>query len=175
MSTPAGSTGEPEQSGLARFNSLSAAAAADALYACFAHRGWADSVAADRPYGSLAALDAVAERAWAQLGPGDWLEAFRAHPRIGESGGHSPAASEREQRGVASASRDTLDALARENQRYEERFGHVFLIAAAGRSADEILAELRRRIDSDATSELAEAAREQRRITRTRIERMLEA
>lgn len=171
MSTRAGSA----ETGLARFNSLSPAAAASALYACFAHRGWAERVAAGRPYAGLAALDAAAERAWAELAPEDWLEAFRAHPRIGEQGGHSPAASEGEQRGVSAASKDTLNALARENQRYEKRFGHVFLIAAAGRSAGEILAELSRRMDNDAAGELAEAAREQRLITRMRIARMLEA
>ena len=173
--TPAASAGEPDDSGLARFNSLSSTDAAAGLYSCFAHRGWADRVAAGRPYGSREALNAAAERAWAELRPQDWLEAFRAHPRIGERGGHSPEVSEREQRGVTLASRDTLEALARENQRYEERFGHVFLIAAAGRSADEILAELRRRVDNDPAGELAEAASEQRRITRLRIEMMLEA
>ncbi len=175
MSTPAGARAASEPPGLARFNSLSPEAAASALYACFAHPGWAARVASGRPYESLAALDAAADRAWAEMESRDWLAAFRAHPRIGERGGQSPEASEREQTGVASASRDALDALARENQVYEQRFGHVFLIAAAGRSADEILSELRRRMDNDAAGELAEAAREQRRITLMRLERMLES
>jgi len=175
MSMPGGTADESEKAGLARFNSLSPQAAASALYACFAHHGWADRVAAGRPYESLAGLVAAADQAWAELGSPDWLESFRAHPRIGERGGQSPQASAREQRGIAEASRDALDALARENQVYEQRFGHVFLIAAAGRSADEILSELRRRLDNDAAGELAEAAREQRRITLMRLERMLES
>src|SRR5207247_3542399 len=71
------------------------------------------------------------------------------------------------------ASPVTLSSLAVENRRYEERFGHVFLIAASGRSAVEILAELRRRMNNDAATELQEAAREQRRIARLRLEKAL--
>jgi 2-oxo-4-hydroxy-4-carboxy--5-ureidoimidazoline (OHCU) decarboxylase len=68
---------------------------------------------------------------------------------------------------------DTLAALAAENQRYEARFGHVFLISAAGRTAEEVLATLRRRIESDAATELGVAAEEQRKITRLRLASML--
>jgi 2-oxo-4-hydroxy-4-carboxy--5-ureidoimidazoline (OHCU) decarboxylase len=71
------------------------------------------------------------------------------------------------------ASGQTLAALAEENRRYEDRFGHVFLIAASGRAAEEILGELRRRMANDPAAELDEAARELRKITRTRLERMV--
>jgi 2-oxo-4-hydroxy-4-carboxy-5-ureidoimidazoline decarboxylase len=100
----------------------------------------------------------------------DWAEALAGHPRIGERGGSSPVASEREQSGVRAAAATTLDQLAAENRRYENRFGHVFLIAAAGKSADEILAALRERMDNDPVTESRVAASEHRKIARLRLE-----
>jgi 2-oxo-4-hydroxy-4-carboxy-5-ureidoimidazoline decarboxylase len=102
----------------------------------------------------------------------EWLDAMKAHPRIGERGGDAPASSRREQGRAMASSHETLDALAAENRRYEERFGHVFLIFASGRSGEEILAELRRRMKNDPATELQEAKRELRRIARLRVERL---
>jgi OHCU decarboxylase len=156
------------------FNDLPSESAELSLYECFANRGWAARVAAGRPYRNLPELFAAAESAWAGLAAEGWLAAFSAHPRIGESGGHAPAHSEREQNLVAQAHSATLAALAAENHRYEERFGHVFLIAAQGRGADEILDELRRRMSHDPATELRIASEEQRKISRMRLERLLE-
>ena len=156
-----------------RFNALSSAEAEDQLYATFADRTWAGEVASGRPYRDIDQMLDAAEVAWTKLKPGDWLRAFAAHPRIGESGGHAPATSEREQSGVRQASGRTLAVLAEENRRYEARFGHVFLIAARGRSADDILHALRRRMSNDPVTELEVAATEQRRITRLRLLEML--
>ena len=151
------------------FNALPAAGAEEQLYSTFANDGWAKRLAARRPYRDLDSLLAAAESAWADLKPGDWLEAFKAHPRIGEGGGHAPATSEREQSGVRQASARTLAALAAENRAYEARFGHVFLIAARGRSAEEILRALRQRMSNDPFREIEVAAAEQRKITRMRL------
>jgi len=159
--------------GIASFNALPSQEAETRLYACFAHRAWAARVAAGRPYDNLAELMVATESAWSQLTTDDWLVAFTAHPRIGEKGGHAPATSKREQRQVAQGSVVTLEAIAAENREYEKRFGHVFLIAAHGRTADEILSELRRRMTNDAATELQVAAGEQRKITRLRLERFL--
>ena len=109
----------------------------------------------------------------AKLKRPDWLEAFAAHPRIGERGGHAPAASNREQKGVMSAREETLAVLAEGNRLYEERFDHVFLISAAGRSAEDVVAALRHRIENDPATELNVAAEEQRKITRLRLRSML--
>lgn len=106
------------------------------------------------------------------LSDDEWLAAMKAHPRIGERGGDAPASSSREQSRALASSRETLDALAVENRRYEERFGHVFLIFASGRSGEEILAELRRRMKNDQATELQEAKRELRQIARLRVERL---
>ncbi len=140
------------------------------LFTCFASHRWAAHVADGRPYANLEALLDAAEQAWSELEPSDWTEALAGHPRIGERGGSSPVASEREQSGARTAAATTLDDLAVENRRYEDRFGHVFLIAAAGKSADEILAALRERMDNDPVTESRVAASEHRKIARLRLE-----
>jgi OHCU decarboxylase len=144
--------------------------AQERLFACFASRRWARQVADGWPYPDLDGLLDAAERAWAELEPADWAEALAGHPRIGERGGSSPVASEREQSGVRAAAAPTLVRLAAENRLYEARFGHVFLIAAAGKSADEILAVLRARMDNDPVTEAQVAAAEHRKIARLRLE-----
>ena len=130
-------------------------------------------MAAGWPYANLEALLDAAERAWASLEPSDWADALQGHPRIGEGGGSAPAASEDEQRGVRAAGADVLEQLAEGNRRYEARFGHVFLIAAAGKGPEEILAALRRRMGNDPVTEAQVAAAEHRKIARMRLERMM--
>jgi 2-oxo-4-hydroxy-4-carboxy-5-ureidoimidazoline decarboxylase len=158
---------------LNEFNLLPSEDAERRLLACFASQSWAHQVAESRPYADVAALLDAAERAWSGLAPSDWDEALRGHPRIGERGGGSPAASEHEQRGVRAAGAAALAELADENRRYEARFGHVFLIAAAGKDAGEILEELRGRMGNDPVTEAEVAAAEHRKIARMRLERMM--
>jgi len=158
---------------LAWFNGLPRNEAERRLRACCGSHAWASAVAARRPYADFAALVNVSEEVWSGLAPADWLEAFAAHPRLGDSGGHSPESSMKEQSRVMEAGDDTLTALAAENRRYEARFGHVFLLSAAGHTAEEVLETLRRRIESDAATELEAAADEQRKITRLRLASML--
>lgn len=103
----------------------------------------------------------------------EWLAAMKAHPRIGGRGGEAPESSRREQSRAMASAPETLAALAAENRRYEGKFGHVFLIFASGRSGEEILAELRRRMSNDPAGELMEAKRELRHIAKLRLERVL--
>jgi OHCU decarboxylase len=159
--------------GLDRFNRLSDEEAAGELLAVCHSRRWAKEVAAGRPYPDLAALQQAADDVWLGLSPEDWREAFEAHPRIGEAGGASAGWSRQEQAGVGGAGQDTQAAIARGNATYEARFGHVFLISAAGRDADEILAALTERLGNDPATELRVAAEEHRRITRLRIEKLM--
>jgi 2-oxo-4-hydroxy-4-carboxy-5-ureidoimidazoline decarboxylase len=154
---------------LNELNSLSPEEAQQRLYSCFASHKWGRLVAEGRPYADLDALFVAAERAWSELEPRDWSEALAGHPRIGERGGSSPGASEREQGAVRTADDEVLVQLAEENRRYEARFGHVFLIAAAGRGADEILGAMRKRIGNDPVTEAQTAAAEHRKIARLRM------
>ena len=152
-------------------NGLSKDAARAALRRCCGARRWADEMLAARPFGTDAELIAAAERVWWGLGRADWLEAFAAHPRIGERTGE--AWSRREQAGVDGAAEATRAALAQGNRAYEERFGHVFLICAAGQTADEMLGALRRRLVNDPATELRVAAEEHAKITRLRLDRLV--
>src|SRR4029077_12805106 len=155
------------------FNGLPRDEAERRLLECCGSRAWAASVSAGRPYADLAALVRTSEAVWSELEPSDWLEAFAAHPRLGESAGRSPDSSQKEQSRIMNAAGETLAALAGENASYEKRFGHVFLLSAAGRTADAVLAILRQRIGNDSETELKVAAGEQSKITRLRLEGML--
>lgn len=152
-------------------NRLPAAEAVAALLACCASRRWAATVAAGRPYPTPEALYDGAERAWWSLDEADWHEAFAAHPRIGER--PADASARREQAGISGAPAETLAALGSGNRFYEERFARIFLICASGRTADEMLASLQERLGNDPETELRTAAREQAKITRLRLERLL--
>jgi allantoicase len=152
---------------LARKSALGAGElAAELERACGSPR-WAALVAEGAPYPDLASLIAAGDRVWRKLSPEDWLSAFAAHPRIGERGGS--AWSQREQAGVDRAAPAVLTALADGNRAYEARFGHVYLVCATGKSADQMLADLERRMANDPETELHVAAEEQRKITRLRL------
>jgi allantoicase len=146
-------------------------AAAASLRACCGSSAWVEAMLARRPFGTRDALLAAADEIWTSLDEDDWREAFAVHPRIGERS--SAPWSNAEQSGTAEADPATLQALADGNRAYEERFGHVFLIRAAGRSAAEILAALEERRNHDAKTELEVAAEQQREITALRLGRLL--
>jgi allantoicase len=134
---------------------------------CCASNEWVQQMAAARPFGSWEQLAETADRIWLKLGRDAWLEAFSAHPRIGEK--KADRFSTGEQSGTASASAETMSALAAVNREYEEKYGHVYLVCATGRSAGEMLSFARERMTNSADDELRIAAEEQRKITRLRL------
>ena len=154
-------------------NALSDERARAALQRCCGARHWVDAMLAARPFASDAELLATAERVWWGLGRADWLEAFAAHPRIGDSQKAVTDWARREQAGADGAAVATLTALAQGNLTYQQRFGHVFLISATGKSADEMLGALRGRLTNDPTTELRIAAEEQAKITRLRLHKLV--
>lgn len=146
-------TAEP---GLRRLNELPRERAEAALLACCASRRWARGVCAGRPHDDLAALRAASARVLGALDWADVTEALAAHPRIGDrphGDGRAARWSRGEQSGLDGAEEETRRALAEGNRAYERRFGHVFLIRAAGRTAGDMLAELRARLRNDADTE----------------------
>jgi len=151
-------------------NALSEEAVRTSLARCCEAGRWVEEMVRSRPFASDAEVLAAAERAWWGLQPADWLEAFARHPRIGDAA--TTEWSRQEQSGTATATAAARRALAEGNQAYELRFGHGFLICATGRSAEEMLAELRRRLDHDPARELEVAAGEQAKITRLRLEKL---
>ncbi len=143
------------------------------LLACCGSRSWVRRMADRQPFRDFEELVNEADHTWWDLGRDDWLEAFRSHPRIGEKS--AGRWSQQEQAGTQTASEGTLAALAEANRAYEEKFGHIFIVCATGKTADEMLALLRSRLQNDADAEVRVAAEEQRRITRLRLEKLLKS
>ena len=115
----------------------------------------------------------AADEIWASLGRDHYLEAFAAHPRIGEtkSGG---TWSSQEQSGTSAATDETMNAMASANREYEKRFGHIYIVCATGRSGDEMLAMAWQRLNNDPETELRVAAEEQRKIMQLRLWKLVE-
>lgn len=133
---------------------------------------WVDAVVGGRPYGSVDALAYAATAAAASWTRDELDAALAHHPRIGQrprGTGAEAAASRREQSAMTDAAAEVTARIAAGNAAYEERFGRVFLIRAAGRSPEEILAELTRRLLLDDEAEAAEATEQLRQIALLRL------
>ncbi len=160
----------------AHLDSLPDSAARAALLRCCGSRAWVDAMMQHRPFRTDASLLNAADQSWNALARADWLEAFAAHPRIGErpavSHAETAAWARAEQSGMAAAAAETARALAEANGRYETKFGHVFLIRATGKSAEEMLRSLNERLNNDADTELRIAAEQQLLITHLRFNKL---
>ena len=178
---------------LERLNTLSRGEAEARFLSCCGSPKWARRMTEERPFRDGEEFQEAADRVWRALPEREWREAFAAHPRIGASApdsaagtgpadlhpppndGRSKEWSREEQAGTKSASAETLENLTDANRKYEQRFGHIFIVCASGKSAAEMLALLDSRLHNDARTELAIAAEEQRKIMLLRLARLLEA
>jgi len=164
---------------LEELNSLTSAAADEEFLKCCGSMHWARQMSEARPFADLDQLTKEADLIWWSLAEEDWLEAFRAHPRIGErkaatnQSAQAQNWSAQEQSGVTDAARETVDELAQQNREYETRFGFIFIVCATGKSPAEMLTILQSRIGNDRRDELLIAAEEQRKITQLRLEKLL--
>lgn len=157
------------------FNQLDPTAAAGLLATCADIDTWVDALVTGRPYQSREALLAAAGEEAEQWTPAAVEGALAHHPRIAERpdatrlGAENAAHSTREQAGLAQIDEASQAAITAGNVAYEERFGKVFLIRAAGRSPEEILAALTTRLDNDDATEDAVVARELAEIALLRL------
>lgn len=164
---------------LARLNALPAPEAAERFRSCCGSSRWVDFMLRRRPFHNLDALLAAADDAWGATGPADWDEAFAHHPRIGERHAVAPVSeaarawSAGEQGAAAGADAVSRAALAEASQAYERRFGRIYLVCAAGRSAEDLLTDIAMRIGNDPERERAVAVEEQRKITRLRLQALI--
>lgn len=163
---------------LAAWNQAEEAAAVEAMLACCGARRWAKAMAGLRPIASVKKLSEAADHEWSRMEEPDWLEAFAGHPRIGErKAAHatpkSAAWSAQEQSSTSQAAERVIAELAAGNALYEERYGFTYIVCATGKSAEEMLAILRRRLASSREAELREAAEQQRQITQIRLGKWL--
>ncbi|MGD8164989.1 2-oxo-4-hydroxy-4-carboxy-5-ureidoimidazoline decarboxylase [Pantoea sp. FN0307] len=157
---------------LAGFNQLPPEQAQAVLAHCVAIKRWQQAMVAARPYASLGALCQQARLLAQEWGEADFVQALAAHPRIGECacGEHKEAALSRQEQAAVGEDAELRQALRIANQDYEQRFGHLFLIRAKGRSGQKMLAELRRRLANTPAQELEEALGQLREITLLRLQ-----
>lgn len=163
---------------VSRFNAMTVERATAELLTCCAVPSWAATVVAGRPYADKGSLLTAADAAARALSWADVALGVSEHPRIGEpvpGAGRAAAWSRSEQAGAAQADGPTRDALAEVNRAYEQRFGHVYLIFASGRSQSELLDAARRRLGNDEATERDVVADELRRISLLRLERLVDA
>ena len=166
---------------LAWLNALAEREAQVELARCCGSKAWAEAMTKSRPFADERALTTIADELWWQLSPSDWLEAFAAHPRIGNKSdvrrqeGAAKTWAEGEQAGADAANDATRAALAAANADYERKFGHIYIVCATGKSAEEMLALCRARLGNTGADELRVAAEEQRKITRLRLDKLLGA
>ena len=164
------------RAGLSRLGRLEQEQAEKEMLACCGSAAWAQGMLEARPFTDVPTLVRNADQVWTKLDKFDWLEAFAAHPRIGEKAESEDRAaswSRSEQSSVEAASEAVQKELTDANQVYYDRFGHNFIICAAGMNASEILTAMRARLHNEPTQEIKIAAEEQRKITRLRLGKLL--
>ena len=171
--------GNKKSNVLERWNSLALLHAAIEIFPCCGSNSWAGQMAALRPIEDEDSLLAASDKIWRSLAEDHWMEAFAHHPRIGHSVAPSTAParsaqwSGEEQQKVGAAGDDVIAALAEGNRAYEKRFGRIFIVCAAGKSAQAILDILQRRLRNDEQTELQESAEQQRQITSLRLKKWI--
>jgi 2-oxo-4-hydroxy-4-carboxy-5-ureidoimidazoline decarboxylase len=158
---------------LDHFNGAPARDLRPQLLALTASPGWADEVLARRPFTDVDALLKASDEIVLGLEAPEVDAALAGHPRIGERASgldeESAARSAREQAGMSSADTSVQAEMASANRDYERRFGRIYLVAAAGRSADDLLAFLHARLGNDPDTELDVVRGELAKITRLRL------
>lgn len=191
------------QEGLSKFNNLSEEEAVQELHRCCACNEWSRRVCARRPFASLQQLRDACDDEWWRLSSNHWRESFHGHPRIGDkaalakkinalkpsaaagassSGSHGGGWEADEQKGTSGASTAVLDAIHEGNIAYEEKYGFIFLICATNKTADDMLDQLKERLNRTGAqeadviaNEVRTAAGEQAKITQLRIVKLLQS
>ena len=147
------------------------------LFKCCGSTEWSRQLA-EKKFSSLKELKSESDKIWNSLSENDWREAFSHHPKIGDmeslkkkfaSTSHWASS---EQSGVSSAGIKVLEDLKLNNDLYEKKFGYIFIVCATGKSADEMLDLLKRRLINNPAFEGQVAAEEQNKITHLRLNKL---
>ena len=160
-------------------NGLDSSEAAAQFNLCCGATNWIKIMNQSRPFQNKNEVYQKAESIWFSLSSEDWLEAFTHHPKIGDIDSlrkkfhNTKSISKNEQSGVNDAEKSTLNNLAESNQLYEDKFGFIFIVCATGKSADEMLALIKMRLNNNAKIEMQNAAKEQNKITQLRLKTLL--
>lgn len=165
---------------LHELNTLSQPQLKEELMKCCGSASWVKMMMAFFPADDMVELLEDAEEVWYQCSEEDWREAFAHHPKIGDVDSLAKKFASTaewaagEQSGMNAASKETIEALAAGNIEYEAKFGYIFIICATGKTAEEMLADLQVRLQNSPEVEMEIAADEQNKITKLRIEKLLE-
>lgn len=160
-------------------NTLSVSSVRTEFARCCGSSAWVEVMLGRRPFKGRENIFSVADEVWRNLTANDWKEAFTHHPKIGEVDSlrkkfaQTSKWAEGEQSGVKSANDDVLAKLAEGNRLYEKKFGYIFIVCATGKSAGEMLQMLQQRLPNEPETEIHNAAAEQAKITRLRLEKLL--
>lgn len=151
------------------------------LFNCCGSTEWVKKMLLYRPFQNSKSLMVLAEKVWFDdCSPRDWIEAFGHHPKIGDIKSLEKKFSAtrdwagNEQAGVRMANKATLESLATGNEAYEKKFGYIFIVCATGKTAEEMLHLLQKRLPNDPATELEIAMREQHKITEIRLKKLIE-
>jgi 2-oxo-4-hydroxy-4-carboxy-5-ureidoimidazoline decarboxylase len=157
------------------------------LLKCCGSKAWVEKMLPFFPAEDLVEILEDAEEQWYKCTEKDWKEAFAHHPKIGDTESLKSEGllkekkfastanwASGEQSGVNTASQQTIEALAKGNQEYEAKFGYIFIVCATGKSADEMLTLLQTRLPNDPNVEIQIAAEEQNKITKLRLQKLLD-
>lgn len=165
---------------LAQFNDLTQEQATSKLLTCCTSTRWAEKLAHQRPFHDMTALLASSDSVWDEVktSEADLLEAFDGHPQIGnveslkQKYRNTQDSAAHEQSGANDAEDQVLEDLAQGNQDYLDKFGFIFIVFATGKSAQQMLDLLQARLPNKRQNELENAAAEQNKITRLRINKL---
>ncbi|MBC7999276.1 MAG: 2-oxo-4-hydroxy-4-carboxy-5-ureidoimidazoline decarboxylase [Leptolyngbya sp.] len=160
-------------------NSADLSVSRQELTKCCGSSSWVNRMLEARPFQSAQSIIECADDIWFKLAPADWLEAFTHHPKIGDKASLEAKFAttahwaENEQKGVNNADETQLEDLAQLNDQYFEKFGYIFIVCATGKTAGEMLSLLKERLPNLPSEELKIAAKEQSKITKIRLEKLL--
>ena len=175
---------------LEKINSLTPRDAVILFRQCCGSTRWAQTMNDRKPFRSVEEMHIASDDVWYSLTEDDWKQAFAQHPKIGDipperhgragkslrkKFGSTADWAKGEQAGAMGASEKVLKALAEGNNLYEAKFGYIFIVCATGKSAEEMLAILNKRLNNIPSEEIKIAAQEQAKITRIRLENVLSA
>ena len=164
---------------LAELNELPMRERTEKFSQCCAAPKWWQAMAEKAPFANTAEILAAADAIWAQCQEADFLEAFLAHPKIGDVDSLAKKFAStktwagNEQALVNQADMRIIEALAKGNNDYFDKFGFIFIVFATGKTAEQMLDLLVARLPNPREQELHIAAAEQHKITRLRIEKLL--
>jgi 2-oxo-4-hydroxy-4-carboxy-5-ureidoimidazoline decarboxylase len=165
---------------LHELNTLPKERLVEELGKCCGSSAWVNKMLPLFPADDLVEILEDAEEQWFKCSEADWKEAFSHHPKIGDTASlkkkfaSTAEWASGEQSSVNTASQQAIEALAEGNKKYEDKFGYIFIVCATGKTAEEMLEILASRLPNDPKDEIEIAADEQNKITKLRLEKLVE-